>query len=228
MASKRLWVPFCLWLICLGLILAVWGCSGMMPSATPISTPFFVPTLEDAPRLATLTHELDKKALHCMETADCEQVYFARALVSLFENQEASRASFRHVLDDNPASPLAVSSQLWLRLIGNDDTAGVSVDSHSCPMTDIVAQYVRDWMERQLTERPTSEKLAALTTIQDALVEHSRAIQALQKQVSGRDRQIAGLRSQLEALRLIDQDREEKQRKVKPPASLIPTAEHLR
>jgi hypothetical protein len=83
-------------------------------------------------------------------------------------------------------------------------------------------------MERQLTERPTSANLAALTTIQDALVEHSRAVQMLQKQVRERDRQIAGLRSQLEALRLIDQEHEEKQRKVKPPASLIPTAERYR
>lgn len=225
MASKRLWLPFCLWLICVWFILAMWGCSGVMSSASPLSAPFFVPTSEDAQRLAILTQELNQKRLHCMETADCEQVYFASALVSLFENQEAARASFRHVIDQNPASPVAVSSQLWLRLIGGDDTVGVAVDSHSCPMTEIVAQYVRDWMERQLTERPTSEKLAALTTIQDALVEHSRAIQVLQKQVHGRDRQITELRSQLEALKLIDQDREEKQRKLKPPASLIPTAQ---
>jgi|SRR5215831_5640241 len=48
------------------------------------------------------------------------------------------------------------------------------------------------------------------------------------KQVRDRDRQIAILRSQLEALKLIDEDDQEKQRKVKPPASLIPTAEQSR
>src|SRR5436309_2800581 len=97
MASKRLWFPFCLWLICFWLILAVWGCSGVMPSVSPLSAAFFVPTSEDAPRLAMLTRELDTRALQCMEAANCEHVYFARALVSLFENQESARASFRHV-----------------------------------------------------------------------------------------------------------------------------------
>jgi hypothetical protein len=222
MASKRLWFSFCIWLICLWLAIVVWGCSEVIRSALPSSAPFFVPTSEDAERLARVRHELDTKALHCMEAANCEQVYFARALAGLFENQEAARASFRQVIEHNPGSPLATTSQRWLRLIEDDET----VTSHS-PWTDIVAEFVREWMERQVTDKP-----AALMATEDTLAEQTRVVhgvvQVLDTQLRERDRQIAELRSQLEALRLIDQDHEEKQRKVKPPASLIPTGEHLR
>jgi hypothetical protein len=221
MVSLRLWFPFCLWVICLWLTIAVWGCSGVMPSALPSSAPFFAPTSEDAERLARVAHELDTKALTCTQDANCEQLSYARGLVSLFENQEAARASFRQVIEHNPGSPLAITSQRWLRLIGDDET----VTSHS-PWTDIVAEFLRDWMERQVTaEEPT-----ALMTTEDALVEQTRVVhgvvQVLDKQLRERDRQIAALRSQLEALKLIDEDHSSRQRKMRPPTSLVPTADN--
>ena len=50
-------------------------------------------------------------------------------------------------------------------------------------------------------------------------IEQAR-VQGLHKQVRDRDRQIAILRGQLEALKLIDEDHQDKARKVRPPASL--------
>jgi hypothetical protein len=61
----------------------------------------------------------------------------------------------------------------------------------------------------------------------DAVVDQARAIQALQKQLRERDRHIAELRSQLDALKLIDEDHE-KHRRVRSPASLKPVETHVR
>jgi hypothetical protein len=200
------------------------GCGGVSPSASPLSTPFFLPTAEDTTRLAMVRHELDTRALHCVEALGCQQVHFARALVSLFENQEAARASFRRVIDQSPASPLAASSKLWLRLIGDNGNPGTSSDAPQNPVTDIAAEFVRDWMERQLAE--LRDKPVALTPAQESIEEQSRLVQVLQKQVRERDRRIAVLRSQLEALKLIDQDHEERKRTLKVPATLLPGDTH--
>jgi hypothetical protein len=221
MFKSRLWLT-----VCLGIVSFLWGCSGMTPSASGLSKPLFQPASEDIPRLAMITHQLDMKASHCIELADCEQVYFERALVSLFENQEAARASFRHVIEHNGASPLASSSQLWLRVIGDDEETGKLIDERSSASTGLLAQFVRDWMERQVAEPRFDEKAMALATIQDTVEDQSRLLQAIQKQVRSRDRQIAILRSQLDALKLIDEEGQEKQRKIKPPASLRPAEYH--
>jgi hypothetical protein len=157
-------------------------------------------------------------ALSCLEVSACEQVHFARALVSLFENREAAGASFRRVIADNPSSPLAPSSILWLQLLANEATAA----DDRRPLTEITAQFVRDWMERKLVEHRTHEKPDALTTAQDSSVDQSGIVQVLQKQVRERDRRIAILRSQLDALKLIDQDHEDRKRTLKMPATLLP------
>jgi hypothetical protein len=140
-------------------------------------------------------------------------------LVSLFENQEAARASFRHVIDYNPASPFAASSSLWLQVIGDADTACMSSEAQSSPLMTIAAQLLRDWMERQLAGQPRQETPPMGKTIQEADVEQSRTIQLLQKQLRDRARQIGVLRSQLEALKLIDEDHQQRKRSVKIPTA---------
>jgi hypothetical protein len=181
------------------------GCTTLTPSASTRSTPVFMPTQEDTPRLSRLAHELDTKALQCVEAANCEQVSYARGLVSLFENQEAAHASFLHVIEHSPGSPLAITSQRWLRFLG---------DHEACPSTDIVAELVRNWIERQLT----SDQPAALIATEDTLVEQTRVVHGVVQVLD------KVLRSQLEALKLIDQESSHKQRKFRPPASLVPTA----
>jgi hypothetical protein len=186
------------------------GCTGVTSVPSELTSPLFLPTTEDTANLSKLTHELDNRALHCLDTATCGEVHFARALVSLFENQEAARASFRRVIDDHPSSTLAVSSRLWLQLIGEKR----SVDDTSAPETHnslmhLMAQSIRDWMARELTqypEKPGRDSAAVML--------------GLQKQVRERDRRIAVLESKLEALKTIDQDQEQRKRAVKVPSSL--------
>jgi hypothetical protein len=219
MGSQQRWVLFWLWVLTSFCVLGTLaGCQGVTPSISEQSAPFFVPRAEDAPRLEILTHELDRQALTCVQTATCEQISFARALVSLFENQDAARASFRHVLEYSSASPLATSSRLWLRVL--EESALVNNGVEGSPLTDILAPFVREWMESQVSERSTVGKPLTPVVIQEPRIAHPRFIEGLQKKVRDRDRQIAVLRGQLEALKSIDQEHAGKQRKVKPPASL--------
>jgi hypothetical protein len=49
-------------------------------------------------------------------------------------------------------------------------------------------------------------------------------MQSLQRQIRERDKRIADLRSQLDALKVIDQDIEEQRKSSRPPAMLMPSS----
>lgn len=53
-------------------------------------------------------------------------------------------------------------------------------------------------------------------------VEQSELVESLQKQIRERDKRIEDLESQLNALKVIDQDLEKRRRPARPPATLAP------
>ena len=197
---------------------SIWGCSGLTSVHSPLSSPLFTPTLEDTKRLTSLTHELDNRALHCLDTVTCAEVHFARALVSLFENQEAARASFRRVIDDYPSSAVAASSMLWLQLIGEEGAVATSATEPQQTLMHLMAQSLRDWLARELTQ-PKAQEAEVLAT-DKARGESAAVMLVLQKQVRERDRRIAILESKLDALKAIDQDQEQRKRVIKMPSTL--------
>jgi hypothetical protein len=188
------------------------GCDSLrLPSDSP-SSPFLFPTSEDRMQLAIRASELDVLAAECAEESTCnEQVHFARALISLFENREAARASFEKVISINPSGSLANSSTLWLELL-RDEAHQSNVSYHPL-LVELTKQYVRQWTAHPLRGRSTPE-----LTVDRAKPE---IVQALHKQVRERDRHIAHLRAQLDALKVINQDQEAR-RTLRPPASLMP------
>jgi hypothetical protein len=203
---------------CLLVIGSIWGCSGLTSVDSPLSSPLFTPTQEDTARLTSLTHELDNRALHCLDTAICAEVHFARALVSLFENQEAARASFRRVIDDYPSSAVATSSMLWLQLIGEEGTVATSATEPQKTLMQLMAQSLRDWMARELTQQTKAQQAEVLAT--EKATGSAAVTLVLQKQVRERDRRIAILESKLDALKAIDQDQEQRKRVIKVPSAL--------
>lgn len=215
--SKKVWFPFGLLLLS-----SSWGCGAMTLSSQPLSAPFFSPTQEDTARLATFTRELDTMAARCVSPLACDQVHFSRALVALFESREAARTSFRRVISANPSSPLAASSTSWLQLIGEGGVQFVSNNEQQSALIDITAQLIRDWMDRQLAEHRNEGK-STLSNKRDPPAEEPGIVQGLQKQVRERDRRIAELTSQLDALKMIDHDHEERRKSSRTPATLTPS-----
>jgi len=57
----------------------------------------------------------------------------------------------------------------------------------------------------------------------DTAPEESGLVQSLQRQIRERDKRIEDLESQLNALKVIDQDLENRRRSARPPATLMPT-----
>ena len=75
---------------------------------------------------------------------------------------------------------------------------------------------------------PLSGTPGALTNTEDLRADQLRVVQVLEKQLRERDRRIAVLRSQLAALKVIDQDHEERKRTLKTPAMLLPLMDNPR
>ena len=198
-------------------ILAVWGCATNLSPTIQTPAPFFQPTSEDSTQLAALASELDTLALDCAAEGTCEdRVHFARALVSLFENREAARASFEQVISLHPSSAFAASSALWLELLNTDGRMASQDNPQQRLLMDLTAQSVREWVARQGSSRTSPLKAGSIKAAN---------VHALHKQVQERDRHIAELRAQLEALKVIDQDQQERHRKMRAPASVRPKEE---
>jgi hypothetical protein len=144
-------------------------------------------------------------------------VHFARALVSLFENREAARASFEHVVNLYPSSPLAAPSALWLQLLGNDHLALPSDTPQQRILLDLMAHSVREWLARQSVGPRSQTKPEGFPK--------ARMVQALSKQVQEREKRITELRAQLDALKLIDQEQQDRHRKMRAPIFVLPKDE---
>ncbi len=193
---------------------AFWGCGTLPAPVSAPSAPFFTPTSEERAALAQRASELEALAAMCAATSSCdEQTHFSRALLSLFANRDAARASFETVISLNPTSALANSSTLWLRVLSDEARPMTAADRPL--LRELTVQWLRQSMARPV----------AVPTPQERTLDSARSalVQALH-QVRERDRHIAHLRAQLEALKVINQEQEER-RKMRPPASLVPRLE---
>jgi hypothetical protein len=192
---------------------ALGGCGTLStPVPSPSSAPFFTPTPEERVNLALRASELDAIAAECAAENSCEeQVHFSRALVRLFENREAAQASFEKVIALNPASALSNSSALWLHLL-RDDAHPLTASNRQLLM-DFASHWLRHGVARRMAVASPQEPMPG--------VAKAALVQALHQQVRERDSHIAHLRAQLEALKIISQEQEDR-RKMRPPASLVP------
>jgi hypothetical protein len=207
-------MPYKAWLVTLVVLVAWSGCSiAPLPSPVPpLAAPFFRATSEDTTQLPALAAELDRAALECASAEAChDDVHFSRALVSLFENRDAARASFEQVVTLHPGSPLARLSALWLALLQSDDMTSTSTDPQRRLLMELSAHWAREWLGRRLAASARPGTQAALGT--------PVATPTLQKQLQEKDRRIAELRFQLNALKLIDQDQADRHHKVRTPST---------
>lgn len=206
------WVLFSAW----------YGCSALSTSSPAPATALFVPTPDDTARLEKLVPDLEQRALHCTGPSVCARVHFERGMTSLFENRGAATASFRRVLAEDPSSPWAASSKLWLQWLSDEQLQATANAELRGSWRDVALRLVRDWMEVQLAERTNRERSRSRTMTSDMVAGQPDSVQALRKQVRERDRRIDELRSQLDALKAIDRDTEGTGTKIRPPVTLVP------
>ncbi|HEY7533841.1 MAG TPA: hypothetical protein VH681_13785 [Nitrospiraceae bacterium] len=194
------------WLCAGSLAVALGGC-GIFSGSPPSSLPFFAASTADSTKLEAVSRELTTAASQCGEPPACEEVQYARALTALYQSRAAAQASFRRVIKMYPTGSYNASSTLWLQLLEKESP-------QSTAAKDVMSHLVRDWIDR---------KVNGLRTQKTTLVSEQDLVQSLQKQIGERDRRIAELTSQLDILKLIDQEMEEKKKINRLPATLSPS-----
>ena len=160
------------WLLFAG---AIWGCMAVSP-APPPSAPFFAADPADHKMLQALARKQDALAAKCAEQSSCDQVYFTRALVALFESREAAVKSFERVMTAAPNSRLAASSALWIQLLRGEAAGSHSSEDQNTVLTQVTERLVWQWLDREKKIEELSDQLEALKRIEQEAQEKTKPI----------------------------------------------------
>ena len=196
-----MWLRYGSWLLLTGIL---WGCS-MVTSAPPPPPPTVAPLFHadatDTAIVQAARREQDTLLSTCAQQQSCDQVYFTRAMVLLFQNREEAATSFQQAIAVAPHGPFADPSTLWIRFLTNRSFYSTSNDEPSEALLEVMKGTVRAWLERpRATVGPA--KSATLESVKNL----DPSVHNLQLQIRTRDKKIAELTDQLEALKQIDLD----------------------
>jgi hypothetical protein len=185
-------------LLRIAMLLSLGACSSLSPAPAP-SSPFFQADSEEAKYYRTAAHTQDLELARCSAWSECDQAYFTRALIALFESREAATRYFQNVIAMSPKSHLAGSSRSWLQLLHESP---VSTMPESL-MVVTTKRLVRDMLERDFAARRE-------LTVRD------RKLEELSVQLKKAEE----LGNQLEALKRIEQEIKERSRPIKPSTKI--------
>lgn len=225
----------------LGLVVLA-GCATLMPPSP--YAPFLQADPTDATLIETLAHEQSSRVKSCPTRKSCPQDHYTQGLIALFQSRERAVASFQHVISEAPNTHLATRSTSWIEVM--QTSAGVpnvtedfiweTLERELDGANERVRSMFSDRAKRvgEEPDRPLMTRQEPTPAPKDkdlAMLEREKAqatIQALQKRLhelerslTERDRQIAIMASQLDALRQIDQDSRDRQRQPKRPTSMV-------
>jgi hypothetical protein len=122
-------------------------------------------------------------------------------MVSLFQNREEATTSFQQAIAVAPNGPFADPSALWIRFLANQSFYPASTDEPAGALLEVMKGTVRAWLGRQRAAVGNA-KVAATETVKSP----DPSVHNLQLQIRTRDKRIAELTDQLDALKQIDLD----------------------
>lgn len=198
-----------------GLLMAamLWGCATVDGTPPLGSAPLFQADATDKAMLNAVNREQETLLSACTQKRQsCDQVHFTRAMIALFQNGEEATASFRQAIAAAPNGPFADSSALWIRFLANRSLHPASAAEPSKVALDVMKGLVRTWLEQQ---RGTSASSLLAAEIAGS---PNLAIPILQRRIHDRDKRIAELTDQLNALKQIDLDVKESSKLSLPRA----------
>lgn len=166
------------------------GCAAWSP-APQFSQPYFTVDAAEAKSLQTMAKKQEALVQKCAEHNSCDHVYFARALLGLYESRDSASKYFEKVIAVAPKSQLAVSSKLWIDLL----------EHHAAPVE-------QSWFQSVVAAPATSESQVILAQASDRLVRDlldreliiqqframkeadSQALESLQRELAERERKM--------------------------------------
>ena len=192
----------------------LWGCAMVNGTAPSSPAPLFQADADDTVTLQAVHREQEALLSTCTQHQSCDQVHFTRAMIALFKNGEAAAASFQQAIAAAPNGPFADPSALWIRFLTNRNSYPASTNEPTGALLDVMKGTVRAWLGRQRPAGETAKNATGETAkIPDPTVHN------LQLQVRTRDKRIAELTDQLEALKQIDLDMHGTSKRTRPRTS---------
>ncbi len=168
------------------------GCAAWSP-APQFSQPYFTADPGELKSLQALAKKQELLAQKCAERNSCEQVYYTRALVGLYESRDSASKYFEKVIAVAPKSPLASSSKLWIELIERHAApieqswlqsviAAPAISESQAILAQASSRLVRDLLDRDLTVQQLRAMKEAdaqsLDSLQRELAEYERKTDA--------------------------------------------------
>lgn len=193
------------------LIGLVAGCT-TVTSSLPRETAFFKPAGLDSDIFTTLSENQQALLESCEHTESCDEIHFTRGLLGLFTDRDVAATSFRRTLESNPHEPFAISSTRWLELLAGPSAVSLS-DSTDSAMKGATEGLVRTWLHQKY--------LACKSAIPDtptAPAKTQPSLVALKRRIAEREKRVADLMAQLEALKEIELTKGNK----KTPSAKLP------
>ena len=179
----------------------LWGCA-LVPGAPPSgSAPLFQADATDTIILQAVHREQETLLNTCTQHQSCDQVHFTRAMVALFRNGDASAASFQQAIAVAPTGPFADSSTRWIRFLANRTVSPTSANTPTRAALEVMHGLVRAWLEQQHAAHASGASRAV-----EAAKSPDRVVHNLRQRIRTRDKRIAELTDQLQALKQIDVD----------------------
>ncbi|MBK5281664.1 MAG: hypothetical protein JJE16_06210 [Nitrospiraceae bacterium] len=166
------------------------GCTAWS-SAPQFSQPYFVVSTGEAKSLQALAKKQEALAPKCAERNSCDHVYFARALLGLYESRDNASKYFEKVIVFAPKSQLASSSKLWLQLLEyhaapveqswfQSIIAAPAISESLTILAHASDRLVRDLLDREVT----IQQLRAITDVE------SQTLESLQRELAERERKM--------------------------------------
>lgn len=145
-----------------------------------------------------LAREQDLRLARCAQDRSCDHAHFTRGLLALFENQQTAAKHFQDVIALAPRSRLSSISDTWLKVL-----------------------ETRNQEERNspFTKSTQAALLELLVHEQDVL--HRE--QSMRQELSMREKKLEELTTQIELLKQIDQEMNEKSARTRPRPKRTPS-----
>ena len=164
------------------------GCVAWSPSPE-FSQPYFTVDQGETKSLHALAKKQEALAQKCIERNTCDQVYFIRALLGLYESRDSASKYFEKVIAVAPKSQLASSSKLWIELLERHAApveqswfqsvmAAPAISESQAILAQASNRLVRDLLDKEITVQQLRAMREAdsqsLDNLQRELAEHDR------------------------------------------------------
>lgn len=143
---RKMWGIAAVSVLC---VFGITGCGMMKPrtSVTLPSSAFFVADPTDLKTLQLVAKAQDARLKACAKsTGACEEAYYTRGLVALFENRADAINFFQELHTTVPNGRYATSSQRWLSLL--QDTSPASSHNRAL-LAQLREEILHDLLERE-------------------------------------------------------------------------------